>query len=181
MPANRCNTAPEQRQLLEQIRQGEIESCKLLLNCLQHLGVEPNKDTGAFYGKAMAIESLDDRLPFVDKGQQWVIRKLREYLPGCQDPCCALQRMLDIHEENSAASRLTQVASCRPAGTAPAAPPRHSQHTDALLLQKIRHRGSQTGVLQVMPGARDHRFEARISLCSPCAPASKRCRPSAMA
>ena len=99
-------TDPEQRQLLEQIRQGEIESCKLLLNCLQHLGVEPNKDTGAFYGKAMAIESLDERLPFVDKGQQWVIRKLREYMPGCQDPLLRseLQRMLDIHEENSAAS-----------------------------------------------------------------------------
>jgi hypothetical protein len=96
----------EQRQLLEQVRQGEIESCKLLLNCLQHLGLEPNKDTGAFYGKAMAIESLDERLLFIDKGQQWVIRKLREYLPGCQDPLLRseLQRMLEIHEENSAAS-----------------------------------------------------------------------------
>ncbi len=97
---------PEQRQLLEQVRQGEIESCKLLLNCLQHLGREPNKETGAFYGKAMAIESLDERLPFIDRGQQWVIRKLREYLPGCQDPLLRseLQRMLLIHEENSAAS-----------------------------------------------------------------------------
>ncbi len=96
----------EQRQLLEQVRQGEIESCKLLLNCLQHLGLEPNKDTGTFYGKAMAIESLDERLPFIDRGQQWVIRKLREYLPGCQDPLLRseLQRMLLIHEENSAAS-----------------------------------------------------------------------------
>ena len=52
----------EQRQLLEQVRQGEIESCKLLLNCLQHLGLEPNKDTGAFYGKAMAIESLEENM-----------------------------------------------------------------------------------------------------------------------
>jgi hypothetical protein len=96
----------EQRQLLEQVRQGEIESCKLLLNCLRHLGLEPNKDTGAFYGKAMAIESLDERLPFIDKGQQWVIRKLREYLPGCQDPLLRseLERMLQIHEENSAAA-----------------------------------------------------------------------------
>lgn len=96
----------EQRQLLEQVRKGEIESCKLLLNCLQHLGLEPNKDTGAFYGKAMAIESLDERLPFIDKGQQWVIRKLREYLPGCQDPLLRskLERMLQIHEENSAAA-----------------------------------------------------------------------------
>ena len=54
-------TDPQQRELLEQIRQGEIDSCKLLLNCLKHLGLEPNRDTGAFYGKAMAIESLDER------------------------------------------------------------------------------------------------------------------------
>jgi hypothetical protein len=97
---------PVQRQLLEQVRQGEIESCKLLLDCLKHLGLEPNKETGAFYGKAMAIESLDERIPFIDKGQQWVIRKLREYLPGCQDPLLRseLERMLEIHEVNSAAS-----------------------------------------------------------------------------
>jgi len=54
----------------------------------------------------MAIESLDERLPFVDRGQQWVIRKLREYLPGCDDPLLRseLEQMLRIHEENSAAS-----------------------------------------------------------------------------
>ena len=71
LPANRCNR-PRTRNsgsYWSRSARGEIESCKLLLNCLQHLGVEPNKDTGAFYGKAMAIESLDDRLPFVDKGR----------------------------------------------------------------------------------------------------------------
>ncbi|MCQ4242373.1 DUF6306 domain-containing protein [Stutzerimonas stutzeri] len=94
---------PAQRKLLEQIRQGEVDSCKLVLNCLQHLGIEPNRETGAFYGKAMAIESLDKRLPFVDKGQQWVIRKLREYLPGCEDDLIRgeLEKMLRIHEVNS--------------------------------------------------------------------------------
>lgn len=94
---------PAQRKLLEQIRQGEVDSCKLVLNCLQHLGIEPNRETGAFYGKAMAIESLDERLPFVDKGQQWVIRKLREYLPGCEDDLIRgeLEKMLRIHEVNS--------------------------------------------------------------------------------
>lgn len=96
---------PTQRALLEQIRQGEVDSCKLVLNCLKHLGIEPNQETGAFYGKAMAIESLDERLPFVDKGQQWVIRKLREYLPGCEDALIRgeLEKMLHIHEVNSAA------------------------------------------------------------------------------
>ena len=94
---------PAQRKLLEQIRQGEVDSCKLVLNCLQHLGIEPNRETGAFYGKAMAIESLDERLPFVDKGQQWVIRKLREYLPGCEDDLIRgeLAMMLRILEVNS--------------------------------------------------------------------------------
>lgn len=97
---------PAQRRLLEQIRQGEVDSCRLVLNCLNHLGIEPNRETGAFYGKAMAIESLDERLPFVDKGQQWVIRKLREYLPGCQDAFLRteLEKMLAIHEINSRAA-----------------------------------------------------------------------------
>jgi len=97
---------PAQRKLLEQIRQGEIDSCKLVLNCLTHLGIEPNRETGAFYDKAMAIESLDERLPFVDKGQFWVIRKLREYLPGCEDAFIRteLEKMLKIHEVNSQAA-----------------------------------------------------------------------------
>lgn len=96
---------PAKRQLLEQIRQGEVESCKLVMNCLRHRGLEPNREIGSFYDKAMAIESLDARLPFVDKGQQWVIRKLREYLPGCNDPLIRgeLEQMLSIHEVNSRA------------------------------------------------------------------------------
>ena len=94
---------PAKRQLLEQIRQGEVDSCRLVMNCLRHRGLEPNREIGAFYDKAMAIESLDERLPFVDKGQQWVIRKLREYLPGCDDPLMRgeLEQMLSIHEVNS--------------------------------------------------------------------------------
>lgn len=97
---------PAQRRLLEQIRQGEIDSCKLVLNCLKHLGIEPNRDIGAFYGKAMAIESLEARLTFVDRGQQWVIDRLREYLPGCNDPVIRneLEQMLAIHELNSQAA-----------------------------------------------------------------------------
>lgn len=94
---------PAQRRILEQIRQGEVDSCKLVLNCLKHRDLIPNQEIGAFYGKAMAIESLEERLPFIDRGQQWVIRKLREYLPGCDDPFLRgeLEKMLEIHEVNS--------------------------------------------------------------------------------
>lgn len=98
---------PKQRELLQQVLKGEGDSCLHLLNCLRHLSLEPNRETGAFYAKAMAIESLEERLLFVDKGQQWVIRKLREYLPGCNDALIRseLEQMLRIHEENSAAAQ----------------------------------------------------------------------------
>lgn len=98
---------PKQRELLEQVLKGEGDSCLHLLTCLRHLGLEPNRETGAFYAKAMAIESLEERLLFVDKGQQWVIRKLREYLPNCDDALIRseLEQMLRIHEENSAAAQ----------------------------------------------------------------------------
>jgi len=97
-----CND-DAQRKVLEQVHRGEVDSCKLVLSCLQHLGLEPNREVGAFYDKAMAIESLDERLPFIDRGQRWVIRKLKEYLPGCQDPVIRkdLEKMLEIHEVNS--------------------------------------------------------------------------------
>lgn len=98
---------PKQRELLQQVLKGEGDSCLHLLTCLRHLGLEPNRETGAFYAKAMAIESLEERLLFVDKGQQWVIRKLREYLPDCDDALIRseLEQMLRIHEENSAAAQ----------------------------------------------------------------------------
>ncbi|SFP54383.1 hypothetical protein SAMN05216229_103203 [Geopseudomonas sagittaria] len=98
---------PKQRELLQQVLKGEGDSCLHLLNCLRHLGLEPNRETGAFYAKAMAIESLEERLLFVDRGQQWVIRKLREYLPDCDDALIRreLEQMLRIHEVNSAAAQ----------------------------------------------------------------------------
>jgi len=103
----RQTSDPKQRDLLQQVLKGEGDSCLHLLTCLRHLGLEPNRETGAFYAKAMAIESLEERLLFVDKGQQWVIRKLREYLPGCEDALIRseLEQMLKIHEENSAAAQ----------------------------------------------------------------------------
>ncbi|MBV2132700.1 ferritin-like domain-containing protein [Pseudomonas sp. MAP12] len=103
----RQTSDPAQRQLLQQILKGEGDSCLHLLTCLKHLGLEPNRETGAFYAKAMAIEPLEERLLFVDRGQQWVIRRLRDFLPGCQDALIKgeLEQMLRIHEENSAAAQ----------------------------------------------------------------------------
>lgn len=96
---------PAQRALIEQVRQGEAESCRRLTACLRYAGVEPTRDIGAFYGKAMAIADLGQRLPFVDKGQRWVIRRLQAYLPECRDAYVRehLEQMLRVHEINSEA------------------------------------------------------------------------------
>lgn len=54
----------------------------------------------------MAIGDLRERLVFIDRGQRWVIRKLRESLPDCADlkVCEEPETVLRIHEENSAAT-----------------------------------------------------------------------------
>lgn len=97
---------PTLRPVLEQILAGEGESCRRLLACMQHLGLEPNRQTGEFHARAMAIGDLNERLAFIDRGQRWVIRKLQEALPDCADPtvCEELETVLRIHEENSAAT-----------------------------------------------------------------------------
>lgn len=94
-----------QRRILEKIHQGEADSCRRLRFCLLQMGQEPSRDVGAFYEKAMAIADLDSRLSLIDKGQRWVIRRLRECLPLCDDK--AVRRELDAilaaHEDNSIA------------------------------------------------------------------------------
>jgi nitronate monooxygenase len=66
------------------------------------LGAEPSDKVGDFYERAMAIEGFEARLAFVNRGQGWVARKLRELLPGIADPelHATLQDMLDRHVVN---------------------------------------------------------------------------------
>lgn len=94
------------RTLLEQIREGEADSCRRLIACLQHFGAEPTQQIGAFHDKAMAITDLSERLTFVDRGQRWVIRRITELLPACDDEFlrAELEVILRTHEINSKAA-----------------------------------------------------------------------------
>lgn len=95
--------AGPQRARLERIHYGEADSCRRLRQCLRQLDVEPTREMGAFHAKAMAIEDLDERLAFVDRGQQWVIRKVEALLEDSLDPQIReqLQAVLVTHQENS--------------------------------------------------------------------------------
>jgi nitronate monooxygenase len=59
---------------------------------------------GAFYDKAMAITDLTERMALLNRGQSWVVRKLRELLPRVRDESLRidLQKMLESHEANIA-------------------------------------------------------------------------------
>src|SRR5262249_51212049 len=90
--------------LLRDVHHEEARWCAMLLKQLNALGVPASTKVGAFQDKALAIESLPERIAFLNRGQGWVVRKLREMLPKVRDD--ALHRdlpdMLQAHEVNIA-------------------------------------------------------------------------------
>ena len=94
-----------QRDLLRRIHRGETDSCRRLRASLVHLGLDPGTEIGAFEIKAMTIPDMTDRLAFIDRGQGWVIRRVKEQLSNCEDATVRahLKAVLDTHEVNSRA------------------------------------------------------------------------------
>lgn len=92
-----------QRSVLQQVHRGEADSCRRLRDCLLIMGAEPTRERGAFYEKCMAIPDLVERMALVDRGQQWVIRKLEALLPQLTDPRLReqLEAVLITHQDNS--------------------------------------------------------------------------------
>src|SRR3546814_10516795 len=88
--------------MVEHIRLDEVRWCGMLLRAIRALGATPSDLTGAFYGKAMAVDDVEQRLAFLNRGQGWVVRKLQDLL---QRPLPDFLRgdladMLAAHESN---------------------------------------------------------------------------------
>jgi hypothetical protein len=92
--------------LLEHIRHDEARWCAMLLRHIARLGGQASPRMGAFHAKAMAVEGLEARLAFLNRGQGWVVRKLSEMIPRVQDEAlnADLQQMLEAHVTNIAAT-----------------------------------------------------------------------------
>jgi len=90
--------------LLRTVPRDEARWCRMLLCQLKALGEKPSSETGAFYGKAMAIADLRERMNFLNRGQGWVVRRLRENLPRVHDRDlhASLCEMLQSHQANIA-------------------------------------------------------------------------------
>jgi hypothetical protein len=77
------------RAALTDIARDEARFCAMLTRHITRLGGVPSTATGAFFDKLMAIEDPAQRLDFLDRGQGWVARKLREAPPESPTRRCA--------------------------------------------------------------------------------------------
>lgn len=90
------------RAVLHDIAKDEAHFCAMLTRQIARLGGTPSLQTGAFYEKLMALETSGERIDLLDRGQGWVVRKLREALPRVGDSALYhdLKNMLEVHERN---------------------------------------------------------------------------------
>lgn len=108
----------EMRALAQLIHADAVRWCKALFQALNGFGATPSADVGEFYEKAMAIADLEARLAFVNREQEWLVRKLRGLVPRVRDAALhdMLHQMLLAHERNigSAAAALDRRSAALP-------------------------------------------------------------------
>ena len=95
---------PDVSELAKAIHLDEAKWCAMLTKAIRKLDGQPSDRTGQFYEKVMAVPDICGRLALVNRGQDWVVKKLREAIPRITDPQLAadLTIMLTSHEENIA-------------------------------------------------------------------------------
>lgn len=82
----------------------EARFCAMLCLQIERLGGAATKKTGDFYQKVMELDGMEARLRLLDRGQGWIVRKIREALPRIADGVLRkdLGYMLAAHERNIA-------------------------------------------------------------------------------
>lgn len=88
--------------LVEEVRRDEAWCCGMLSGWVSRLGGTPGSRTGDFLDKVLAKQGLEARLGFLNRGQEWVVRKLQEMIPQIEDDGLQkdLAHMLDLHVRN---------------------------------------------------------------------------------
>jgi hypothetical protein len=72
--------SPAWRQLAA-VQRDEARNCAVLIGLVRRLDGAPSAGTGSFLEKALAVDGRIARLRFLNRGQQWVARKISEALP----------------------------------------------------------------------------------------------------
>ncbi len=66
---------------LAAVQRDEAKNCVVLMDLIRGVNSTPSAATGDFLGKALAVEGKVARLQFLNRGQQWVARRIGEALP----------------------------------------------------------------------------------------------------
>ena len=69
---------------LAAIQRDEATNCAILIDLIRRMNGEPSHATGDFLGKALAVQGKSARVRFLNRGQQWIARKIGEALPGVE-------------------------------------------------------------------------------------------------
>jgi hypothetical protein len=87
---------------LKKFLRDEGANCRVLINLIHDLGATPSDKTGAFVGKVRALETLNEKIHLLIRGQAWVARKIQEfhhYVPA-GSPYLFLEAIKMQHDEN---------------------------------------------------------------------------------
>lgn len=89
---------------LRDLHGDEARNCSVLIHYLLDAGAVPSVHTGEFFDKAIVLRDWDERLAYLNRGQDWVARKVAAALPrlGPSSLRNALQEMHDSHFANIA-------------------------------------------------------------------------------
>lgn len=92
----------ELQALARVIQRDEVRWCRMLLAAIRTLQGAPSPAVGGFYQQAVAIPEVEARFAFVNRGQGWVVRKLKSLIPRVQseDLQADLLKMLAAHDYN---------------------------------------------------------------------------------
>ncbi len=99
--SKRCSNA-RVRTVLREIAGDEARFCAMLCHHITRLGDTPSRRTGALRGKLAEAGALDDQIALLNRGQGWVVHRLRDAIPRIADDLLRadLQEMLEAHEQN---------------------------------------------------------------------------------
>jgi len=65
--------------VLKKFLRDEGANCRILMNLIHDIGETPSDKTGAFVSKVKALETLDEKIHLLIRGQAWVARKIQEF------------------------------------------------------------------------------------------------------
>jgi nitronate monooxygenase len=101
------------REMLARIQRDEAKNCAVLIHLLLEEGLDVSTAVGAFYRRGLGITEWNERLRFLNRGQQWVADRLAAVLPRLPDSNARrlLEAMYQSHVENIALCQIQMPSS----------------------------------------------------------------------